>query len=208
LEILELFSYGNKVQEVVRRLGSYDEFTLLSVWNMEHWDNGNDEIFALAKKVRGWGRIHAVERLEPESEEICDWLLREGGNNDVMNAYSSLTCWKKSKAEEILFKTPSQEEYEAISALIEGMLDEGPVKGISGLEDPEEVILRFLSISSNYTLSTACYKLIMAIRTWAEKNLYSSIISVCDDILRSPACIESFRQSEEDIGDLAKYFVN
>lgn len=194
LELLELF--GNpqdSLKEIIRRVGLYDEFTIFAVWNMQKWDGGNDEIFALAKKVHSWGRIHAVERLEPESDEIRYWLLTEGTINGVVNAYSSLTCWQKSGAEEILAGHPTREEYKAISTLIEGILDEGPVPGISELEDAEAVMLRFLKLSSEYTLSTDEYDVILDIRYWAEDEDVNlpSVSSSCDQILHSQACTET-----------------
>ncbi|MBP3869536.1 MAG: hypothetical protein J6E46_01025 [Faecalicoccus sp.] len=197
LSILELFHYGDMTKEVVRRLGAYDEFTIFVIWNMLKWEHGNDEIFALAQKVEGWGRIHAVERLEPLSDEIRHWLLTEGTQNDVINSYSSLTCWMKSKAEEILFDHPGQKEFEGISLLIEGMLDERPVKGISGLENPDKILLRYLTISSNYEHSTTFYKLVMSIKTWNE-NRYPSITDACDDILYSPECMETLQDENID----------
>lgn len=197
LIILELYRYGDKIQEVVRRLGHYDEFTLFSIWNMLKWNHGNDEIFALAQKVHGWGRIHAVDLLEPSSDETRNWLLIEGSKNTVLNSYSSLTCWSKSRAETILFNQPAQKEFEGISLLIEGMLDEGPIKGISALENVEDILLHYLSISSNYKRSTAFYKLVMSIKTWAE-NQYSSITEACDNILYSSECMEALQNKDMD----------
>ena len=79
LVLLELFGEPNdQVKEIVRNLGLYSEFTIFSVFNMLLWENGNEEIFNLAKNVEGWGRVHAVERLKPETQEIKDWLLYEG----------------------------------------------------------------------------------------------------------------------------------
>ena len=103
LELLELFSITEETdRNIIRRLALCDEFSLYAVWNMRHWDDGNRYIFELAKKVHGWGRIHAVEYLEPETEEIRHWLLTEGTVNDIENDYSALTCWQKSGAEQVL----------------------------------------------------------------------------------------------------------
>jgi hypothetical protein len=44
--------------------------------------------YELAQRVKGWGRIHAVERLKGcDDPEIKAWLLREGFRNGVMNEY-------------------------------------------------------------------------------------------------------------------------
>ena len=97
----------------------------------------------------GWGRIHAVEHLKPDTEEIRHWLLTEGTINSVTNSYSALTCWYKSQAESILFGQPTPEEYKGITILIEGLLNEGPVQGISALKNAEQVLQRFLEPSQN-----------------------------------------------------------
>ena len=65
--ILELLSEPDeKIKDVVRTLGLCDEFTLFAVFNMLNWTNGNDEVFDLAKKVRGWGRIHLLRVWNPQ----------------------------------------------------------------------------------------------------------------------------------------------
>ena len=171
LELLELLQISNKnVKEIIRRTGLCEEFTLFVVWNMMKWENGNEEIFRLAKKVHSWGRIHAVERLQPDTEEIRCWLLMEGTVNGVLNSYSSLACWQKSRAEAVLFGHPTVEEYKAIGMMIEGLLDEGPAPGISQLGNAEEILQRFLDISANYDRTVQNDELILSIRQWMEEN--------------------------------------
>ena len=192
LELLELFGDPQeKLKEIIRRIGLYDEFTIFAVWNMLKWEKGNDEIFALAKKVHSWGRIHAVERLSPDTDEIRHWILTEGTINTVENAYSSLTCWQKSGAEELLSGKPTPEEYAAITTLIDGLIDEGPVPGISEIENAESVLLRFLELSSDYTLGTDEYDVILSIRQWADDENLPSVSSACDQILHSKCCTEA-----------------
>lgn len=76
-----------EVKEIIRTLGLCNEFTIFTIFNMLNWSSSNDEIFALAKKVYGWGRIHAVNVLKPENEEIERWLLEEGEDNDIGPEY-------------------------------------------------------------------------------------------------------------------------
>ena len=168
MELLELISVGDeKVKEMIRTLGLCDEFTVFAAYDMNKWDNGNNEIFDMAKKVHGWGRIHCVELLQPDSDEIKHWLLTEGTINNVMNTYSSLTCFEKSGAHEVLFGTPTYEEYHGISTIIEGLIDQGPVRGISGIDDARDVLMRFLEISEYYDLSVSDYDVILSIRMYA-----------------------------------------
>ena len=141
LEMMELLDTEHEfIQNVVRVLALSDEFTLYAAWIMRSWKNGNEEIFDLAKKVRGWGRIHAVEQLQPETDEIRDWLLTEGTRNDILPAYSALTCWEKSEAEQRLSGKLSDREYRGILTLLEALMDEGPISGISNLERPDQLV--------------------------------------------------------------------
>ena len=191
MELMELFQVRDeKIREIIRRLGLYDEFTIFSVWNMQEWDDGNTEIFELAKKVHSWGRIHAVERLEPETDEIRHWLLTKGTKNFVVNAYSALTCWQKADAETILSGKPTAEEFEGIITLIDGLLDEGPVPGISQLEDAEKTLLRFLSIAPKYTLTAHDYDVILSVQHWADddEGPVPSVSAESSRILHSSVC--------------------
>lgn len=201
LELLELFGEPQEnVKEIIRRLGLYDEFTIFSVWNMQRWKNGNQEIFSLAQKTHSWGRIHAVARLEPETAEIRYWLLTEGTVNNVVNAYSSLTCWQKSGAESILFGHPKPDEFHGIITLIEGLLDEGPVRGMSGLDNAESILLRFLELAPEYVLTVEDYDTILSIREWAEDEDVDlpSVVKAGDDILHSPACTAEIEKAVEE----------
>ena len=97
LSLLEVV-WNEKDQEVrqaVRELAASDEFTLFATFAVRNWENKNEEIFRMAQKAHGWGRIHAVAALEPTTAEIRRWLLREGVDNDVMPEYSALTVAEK-----------------------------------------------------------------------------------------------------------------
>ncbi|MBR3250659.1 MAG: hypothetical protein IKF80_03035 [Erysipelotrichaceae bacterium] len=196
LELTEIVITNNEmVKQAIRNLGLYDEFTIFAAFNMRRWKNGNEELFELARKVHGWGRIHCVELLEPDSEKIRHWLLTEGTVNDVMNAYSSLTCWNKAKAQEVLYNTPTYEEYEGLSLLIEGLVDEGPVSGMSAIDKPEEVLDRFLEISKTYDLSVKNYDVILSIRDYSEENGYQDAVEKCDLILHSIDCEAKIKEA-------------
>ncbi len=196
LELTEIVIANNEmVKQAIKNLGLYDEFTIFAAFNMRRWQNGNEELFELARKVHGWGRIHCVELLEPDSEKIRHWLLTEGTVNSVMNAYSSLTCWNKAEAQKVLYDSPTYEEYEGLSKLIEGLLDEGPVSGISALDDPEAVLKRFLEISGAYELNADDYDVILSIGCWAMENGSEELKEKCDSILHMPQCEAAIKKA-------------
>ena len=171
--IQELFKQSDEVKGMVRTLGLSDEFTLYSVFIMRNWENGNTEIMNIAKSVNGWGKVHAVHYIEPETEEIKYWLLTGAVSNGVMPAYSGWDCYKKADVEAILKKDRlTYEELEGVLSIVDAILDEGPVLGISNIENPKEILLAVLNHSMKHLpLSSENCKVISNILDWKKENL-------------------------------------
>ncbi len=151
LTILELVdtSKDSDLMTVIRTMGLSDEFTLFTVFIMRHWPDGQMEILDLAKRVHGWGRIHCVSFIEPENDEIKEWLLLHGVDNSVLPDYSALKVFNKAGVEELLDrKDLSLEEIKGILKIMDAMLDEGPVAGISALDSPEPVLAKVLAVAN------------------------------------------------------------
>lgn len=147
LIILEILSEPEEqIKNVVRTLGLSDEFTLFSVFNMLTWSNGNDEVFSLAQKVHGWGRIHAVARIEPETQEIKDWLLHEGIVNNVLAEYSALDVYEKVDIPSLLKGSITDGQFSDIAKVISALFADGPFAGMRAFkkEEAEEALSYFL----------------------------------------------------------------
>ena len=171
--IQELFTQSDEVKGMVRTLGLSDEFTLYSVFIMRNWENGNTEIMNIAKSVNGWGKVHAVHYIEPDTEEIRQWLLTDAVSNDIMPAYSGWDCYKKADVEAILKKDGlTYEELEGVLSIVDAMLDEGPVLGISNVENPKEILLAVLNHSIKHLpLSSKNCEVISNISDWQKENI-------------------------------------
>ena len=199
LSILELADIDEfeTLKDIVRIIGLSDEFSLFAIFVMSRWKDGNNEIFDLARKVHGWGRIHAIDRIRPENEQIRRWLLLEGTHNDVMDSYSALPCWNNSGAGEILKNDPTKEEYTGIRDLIRGLLDESAVTGISELPDGEEILMRFLEISKDLADDIEDYEAIYEIQKYLEDqdDKDPRIIPLCFEILSCDRCKELVSQA-------------
>ena len=198
LSIMELFKFRDPgTKEVVRRLGMCDEFTIFSVWNMLTWNGGNRDIFRLARTVRGWGRIHALEKLKPETEGIRDWILFSGVDNDVSPNYSALTAWEKADVPARLKGELTQEEFEAVGRIVRALLDEGPVPGISGVDDAEDSLLRYLSQSDRFTLGIDDYEAVLDIYNWAvrEEVKNPEITAKCAAVMASDGCSKTVEEA-------------
>ena len=163
LIILELVdtSCDPELMDTIRTLGLSDEFTLFSVFIMRNWPDGQMEILDLAKKVRGWGRIHCVKFIEPVNEEITHWLLLNGIDNDVVPDYSALTVFEKAGVEEMLDRTNLEpDEIKAVLKIIDSMLSEGPVAGISAVDDPPALLSKILEFTGRIDLDEEEKKII------------------------------------------------
>ena len=76
-------------------LGLHDEFTVYSsiaIANLS--ENAISDLWNLAKKVDGWGKIQLVDRLVQRelNQQIKDWLILEGYKNNIMYEYLAFSC--------------------------------------------------------------------------------------------------------------------
>ena len=173
LSILELFdAYEDKnLADVIRTVGLSDEFTIFSVFNMRNWPNAEKEILELAKKVRGWGRIHCVEFITTENDETKEWLLLNGIDNYVIPAYSAWVVYNKAEVEKVLKEENlSYEKIHALLKITDALMDEGPLHGISNMEDPKAYLDSILNkVRDDLPLTEEDKKIIEAIKEWKEK---------------------------------------
>lgn len=133
----------------IKILGLHDEFTVyatIAIANLS--DNAESDLWELAKKVDGWGKIQLVDRLSrPElSEVIKDWLIYEGYKNSIMYEYLAYTCaingdlHKKLKADQINHKL-----FKSASDIIEALIAiDGPAEDITNYPFASQVIEDFI----------------------------------------------------------------
>jgi hypothetical protein len=156
IALLGLFDWSEypETREKIITLGLYEEFTLYVVVQAQNWDKWNDALFRIAQNVDGWGKIHAVERLKPETDEIKDWILCHGCENAVMDAYLGLVSANKGDMIGTLRRDDLDAEmFDSICVVIDALMDEGPTAGISEYEHAEEALLRFLRFADRYAVT-------------------------------------------------------
>lgn len=185
LSILELLKsdIDEKFMKYIRIVGLSDELTVFALYAISRWDDANDYTFDLAKRVHGWGRVHAVRMLEPATDEIKDWLIEEGVHNNVMAAYSAYECWSKGDAEARLGRELKDEEYAGIRDIIEGLLDEGPVLGISRVENACKHMCAFLEQSKGRVLGDKDYELIRKLKAYFDKQSCEDVVKLCEEMI-------------------------
>lgn len=137
----------DRALEVLRAIGRHDEFTLAVA---DAYRNGladpEPELFDLARRVHGWGRIHLVERLANTTDpRILDWILLEGYRNDVTIGYlAHLAVTVGDLAGRLTAPQPSRALLDAAQELIVALLDFGPAGDIRHVDDGADAIQRYV----------------------------------------------------------------
>lgn len=114
----------------------------------------------------------------------------EGVHNEVLPAYSALTCWEKSDAENVLRGPMTREEFSGIRDIINGLLDEGPLLGISKIENSNDMIVTFLVKAKEMASELEDYETIRDIRIHFENKDSNNpeIVPLCQEILLTHDC--------------------
>ncbi len=138
---------ATQFRDQIKTLGRHEEFTLyVSVALLNMSDNPEIELWEMAKQVHGWGRIHLVERLaETQNLEIKSWILTEGYKNSIMYEYLAYIAADTGDLKKELSKDNIEEEIIlAASDIIQALIAEGPVHGISIYQDAAETIKLYI----------------------------------------------------------------
>ena len=209
LEIINLETEKDTIEKV-KILALSDEFTLYCLNILKNLENSNEEIFEIAKKVKGWGRIYSVKYLKVTNDEIKEWLLEEGYLNYINPAYTAYTCAKKINLIEILNEEQiSSKKFNDISYLMNALLDEEAITGISALENRELLIEKYLEKAKTLSSTEEAYEVVRLIKEYVEDNeeIDKKFIKICDEILNSEKTRNRIKEfMEEGYGyNIAKY---
>ncbi len=205
LSLLELISVSNdeEVKQAIRELAASDEFTLFALFAVHNWENKNEEVFRMAQKAHGWGRIHAVAGLEPTTDEIRDWLLREGVNNNVMPEYSALAVAEKIDLPEIVQAADrNSEDFIAAGRILEALIesDGGPVLGIEAYGQEEALVQTYIDKARLAMPNEEIYRVLRAIQLhYAEEEdeEFQAMAKEADAVLSSDSCLNYMRHKAE-----------
>lgn len=197
-------------REILMTLGKCEEFTLYVLVVVAGWPYGNREIFRLAQETRGWGKIHAVERLAPDTEEIRQWMLCKGCENEISEGYLGLTCAEGARLMEQLARPRlDSEEFHGIGKILLGMLDEQLVPGISAWEDGTQLLEAYLAREEHgETLENLMVVLKIRERLEnAELDPEDNCLSMrCEEIIEDPLWVPMVYETlENGEGDALQY---
>ena len=149
LLLLVLFDFAD--DEVVRKhlitLGLYEEFTSYVISNVRGWPDEikNHVFFVYAQRLSGWGKINAMEFLEPESNEIREWILCNGCRNDISLSCLARTVYDKSRLDVRLKEGGlNEKEMQGARDIMQGLLDGNQGPGMDSIDNTALLAMRYL----------------------------------------------------------------
>ncbi|WP_438447089.1 limonene hydroxylase [Gorillibacterium sp. sgz5001074] len=222
IALLGLFQ-NEQMKELLLTLGKHEEFTLYAAVAIQNgMENSNEVLFELAKHVHGWGKIHLVERLEPTSREIKDWLLRHGCQNSVMNEYLACICARNGNMHEALAaEQVDQELFDGAADIIEALLNGGPAEDIDDYEHAPRVIAEFVRLAREMCLSAKHLSILMSLHDflvqdeekWAKRmvagwtdQLRSDIRDACQRVISDSKWSAVVMDAVNSINSLDRYY--
>ena len=200
LVLLEMMDTDDNdaVKDVVRTLARSEELTLFAIFVAETWKDSAEAILDFAKHTRGWGRIHAVEHIDATSGKVKDWLFHEGVKNTIGAAYSARTVAEKISLSKV-FANPAfnSDDYLLARPIMEGLLNEGSLQGISSMNDRSEIIRGYLKQSENQTHTAETISTLLDLRDYLSNNIFpesGKLSDTLEKLLNSASIKQSVQQ--------------
>lgn len=191
LTILEVLDRepDDELRGILLTLAACEELTLFCLFALGGFEDANEVYFQLAKKLRGWGRIHAVSMLKPAGREMRDWLLREGWRNEIMPEYSAMAVIRRTKLVDLLRQPEGGALLDTAGTLIGYSLQDEPVAGLAGYKRVGELLRVYLEMrrqagQSALTAETAEH--IRAVRAFLEQHELADkwqLVELCNNLL-------------------------
>lgn len=149
-------------------LGMHDEFTVYTTVALSNIsDNLVQDLWELAQKVDGWGKIQLVNRLANMelSDKQRDWLIRKGYKNSIMYEYLVYTCALNGKLHDRLgSENIDNELFKSSAEIIEALIAGGPAEDISAYIYASDVIENFIRHAKIHTADIAEFLTLNRIR--------------------------------------------
>ncbi|MFD2330144.1 limonene hydroxylase [Cohnella sp. GCM10020058] len=159
-------------RELIMILGKHDEFTLYSAVAIQNsLAAPNAALFELARSLDGWGKIQLVERLEPETQEMKDWLLREGCRNSIMYEYLAYTCAQKGELHAALAADEVDEAlYKGAGDILSALTRGGPAEDMDDYEQAAVAIGQYLRLSRTLCNEVSQLTVIIDLLNWLNTD--------------------------------------
>lgn len=183
---------------LIRLLAQCNEFTLYCLRNFLVWETAQEEIFQTAQLVYGWGRVFALENLEPRTAQVRQWMLEEGWENDVNPEYTAKLIADAIDLVGVLEQASlSLKAFRGAVGLVEALLEDEPVPGISELRQPVQLLRELLRHAEEQKKDFHTYEVILKILRYATTKLegkeQEEIKQACGKLLNTFDCAQAVK---------------
>lgn len=163
----------DKIIELLEKLSLCEEFTKYTNIAFNSLSNSNEIKFRLAKKLSSYGKIVLVNALEPNTEEIREWLFCNGCENDASNGWTAINIATKIDIPQMIHeRNLSEDELLGLFNIVEALIEEGPQKGISVYEQKDELFNEIVNQYKNFKTNIMYLQLIALIKDYCEDENY------------------------------------
>jgi hypothetical protein len=152
--------------DVVLALGRHEEFTLYSAVAISNGvAHPEMPLLNLAQSVRGWGRVHAVRRLNNAKDPTVQrWILREGFRNSIMDeelAYIAATVGDLNG--NLRQGEVDREMFSAAGEMLIALTVGDPFKGLTDYSDGDEAVEAYLQLAVSKAESLSDFLAVKAV---------------------------------------------
>ena len=145
-----LFENRPELEEIILNYAKSAEFALYSMALVKRMDNGNQKLFEVVKGTTGSALVEAVNLLDPETEEMEDWIFREGTDPFLSYYYSSVPITKKCNLiRRMQDPALSEDDYYTLCRVIYGYFEEGYANGYETLDHVMDILQEFFKLCRN-----------------------------------------------------------
>lgn len=128
--------------EVVALHGEFTGVALFALKNGCH--NVNDTIWGIAKRTSAWGKLEAMNFLEPTRDDIRLWFLTHGVEGVVEGNHAPLLCAEKGQLDvELHEDTIAAGTFDGVSKLTLALLDETYNRQMDDYDYAGQVLMRY-----------------------------------------------------------------
>ena len=133
-------------------LGRHEEFALyVAVALQNTLENPDRDLWNIAQKLEGWGRINIIERLADTTDgDIKHWLVRDGYKNNIMYEYTAyIAAVTGDLATELASDAPAPEVLDGAAEILTALSAGSPGESISAYAEAPIAVARFLAHVQN-----------------------------------------------------------
>lgn len=197
----------DKIIELLEKLSLCEEFTKYTSIALNNATNSNEIKFRLAKKLSSYGKIILVDDLEPNTEEIREWLLCNGCENEASNGWIAINIAKKIDIPQMIHnRNLSEDELGGLYNIVEALIEEGPQAGMSVYEQKEELFNEIVNQYNNFKANIMYLHLIAIIKEYCEDEEFEcDAYQKINDILNSNEIKDIIKSKIDKGNELAEY---